>query len=186
MGTTNYGFEKPVKGALDWDTSLNSNMDAIDAAIADVSSEISDSPAVYVESGTFNYTTGDTITLPTAVDATNEYNVVITPTSRNGAIGDIWVEKTTTNFTVKCEENNTTDTFDATIYYLGSLNAYGQSYYRAWVVSPDASITDHGDDSVAGSLAWCIAQAGGNTVSIKLPGNHVYVLGQTINIPHPR
>lgn len=181
--TTNYGLGKPARGARGWDVTFNNNMDLIDAAIGDISSEIADSPEVYFETGTFNYTTGDTITLPKSVSAVTEYGVAVVPTSRAGAIGDIYVTRTTSNFVVKCSENNTTDTFLAIIYYEGDLNAYGASVYREWIVSTDASITDHGDSSDTGSLAWVMSQAGANEVNIRMPGNHTYALQQDVTVP---
>jgi len=138
--TDNLTLEKPVKGANDWNVSMNSNMDLIDAAYGNNLSAINDLPQVYVETGTFNYTSGDVITLPTSVDSINEYNVSVVPTSRSGAIGDIYITKTTSNFTVYCSENNTTDTYAATIYYIGDVSSYGGSIYRRYYVSPDASI----------------------------------------------
>jgi hypothetical protein len=180
--TTNYGLGKPGRGQTGWHVTINGNMDTLDAALGDISSEISDSPEVYFETGTFNYTTGDTITLPKSVSAITEYGVAVVPTSRAGSIGDIYVTQTTTNFVVKCSDNNTTDTFLAIIYYEGDLNAYGSSVYREWIVSPDSAITDHGAVGTTGSLAWVLSQAGADEVNVRLPGNHTYALQQDVTV----
>ena len=178
--TSNLDLERPDKGDTEWHTSLNSNMTKLDTGYGNNVATIADLPQMYIETGTFNYTTGDTITLPVAVDATNEYSVEITPTSRAGAIGDIYVTKATTNFIVKCSENNTTDTFEAVIYYLGDIASYGGSIYRRWYVSPDAAITDHGDDTDTGSLAWVLDQIGATPSTVELPGNKAYVISTTL------
>jgi len=181
--TTNLDLERPDKGATDWHTSLNSNMTKLDTGYGNNVATIADLPQMYIETGTFNFTTGDTITLPVEVDATNEYNVEVTPTSRAGAIGDIYVTKTTTNFVVKCAENNTTDTFEATIYYIGDIASYGGSIYRRWYVSPDATITDHGDDTEVGSFAWVLDQIGATLATVELPGNKTYTITTATVVP---
>ena len=92
--TPNLDLERPGRGDPDWDTSLNSNMTKLDTSIGNNVASISDLPQVYIETGTFNTTTGDVITLPVSVDAINEYNVTITPTSgAGGDIGFIYVSK---------------------------------------------------------------------------------------------
>ena len=181
--TSNLDLERPDKGDAEWHTSLNSNMLKLDTGYGNNVATIADLPEMYIETGTFNFTTGDTITLPVEVDATNEYNVEITPTSRAGAIGDIYVTKTTTNFVVKCAENNTTDTFEATIYYIGDIASYGGSIYRRWYVSPDAGITDHGDDTDTGSFAWVLDQIGATSATVELPGNKTYTITTATVVP---
>jgi len=182
--TTNLDLERPDKGDAEWHTSLNSNMDKLDTGYGNNISTIADLPQVYIETGTFNYTTGDVITLPVAVDAVNEYSVAVTPTTGvGGDIGFIYVTKGTTNFTVHCSANNTTATFAATIYYIGDINSYGGSIYRRWYVSPDASITDHGDTADTGSLAWVVDQIGATPSTVELPGNKTYLIQTTLIIP---
>ena len=181
--TSNLDLERPDKGAPDWHTSLNSNMTKLDTGYGNNVATVADLPQMYIETGTFNSTTGDTITLPVEVDATNEYSVEITPTSRAGIIGDIWVTKTTTNFVVKCVEANTTDTFEAVIYYLGDIASYGGSIYRRWYVSTDAGIVDHGDDTDTGSFAWVLDQIGATPSTIELPGNKTYTITTATAVP---
>jgi len=181
--TPNLSLTKPDRGDSGWHTSLNSNFDKLDTGYGNNVSTIADLPQMYIETGTFNSTTGDTITLPVEVGATNEYSVEITPTSRAGAIGDIYVTKTTTNFVVKCVEANTTDTFEAVIYYLGDIASYGGSIYRRWYVSPDAAITDHGDDTDSGSFAWVLAQIGATPATVELPGNKTYTITTATSVP---
>lgn len=176
-GTTpNLQLVKPDRGAVRWDLILNSNMDKLDAGYGNNVATIADLPETYIETGTFNYTTGTTITLPKAVDNINEYNVTVMPTSRGAAIGDIYVTKTTGNFTVKCSENNTSDSFAAVIHYIGDVNSYGGAIYRRWYVSPDAAITDHSVNTTAGSLAWILAQIGSSPAVVELPANKTYTL----------
>jgi len=174
--TTNLDLERPDKGDAEWHTSLNSNMYKIDTTVGSNTSSISDMPQVYIETGTFNYTTGDVITLPVSVDAINEYNVSVIATTRDNPIGDIYVTKTTSNFTVHCSSNNTGDTFVAVIYYIGDIASYGGSIYRRWYVSPDASITDHSVAATVGSLAWIVAQISTNQAVVELPANRTYTL----------
>lgn len=175
--TSNLDLERPIKGADEWHTSLNLNMTKIDSVVGSNTSSISDLPQVYIETGTLNYTTGDTITLPVAVDAINEYSVEITLTTGGGTDPEIiWVEKTTTNFVVKCTGNNTTDTFDAVIYYIGDIASYGGSVYRKWYVSTDAAITDHGDDTDTGSFAWVLDQISTTPSTVEMPGNKTYTI----------
>jgi len=174
--TANLDLERPDRGDPDWDTSLNSNMTKLDTGYGNNIASIADIPEVYIETGTFNYTSGDVITLPKSVSAVNEYSVGIIATSRAGAIGDIYVTKGLSSFTVYCSSSNTTDTFSAIIHYIGDVASYGGSIYRRWYVSPDASITDHSDNSDIGSLAWVIAQIGASPATIELPGNKTYTL----------
>jgi|GEM_PF-3150208 len=181
--TTNYGLGKPAKGARGWDTTINANMDTIDDALGDLSSEISDSPEVLFYSDKFNGPTGTTVTLPKTVSAVTEYGVAITPTTRAEAIGDIYVTKTVTNFVVKCAEANVTDTFVATLYYTGDLNAYGESVYREWIVSASSTIIDHGLTTTAGSIKNLIDAAGSDQVNITLPGNHTYPFLRNCTFP---
>lgn len=180
--TTNLKLTKPGKGDRNWGQTVNDNMDKIDSEIATIRSKSDDLPEVYVYTGTFNSTTGYQITLPKAVGSVNEYAVKVTPTSRAGAIGDIYVTKTTSNFTVKCSEANTTDTFTASLYYIGDVSAYGSSIYRKWYVSPNSNITDHADSSQTGSLAWVQAQISTDQAAVELVGNKVYQLRQNLTI----
>ena len=179
--TTNLDLERPDKGDTDWHTSLNSNMAKLDTGYGNNVATVADLPQMYIETGTFNYTTGDVITLPVEVDAINEYSVKITPTTGTGTdVGFIYVTKTTSNFTVHCTGNNTTDTFDAIIYYIGDIASYGGSIYRRWYVSPDAAITDHGDTTDTGSLAWVLNEIGATAATVELPGNKAYVISTTL------
>jgi len=180
--TTNLGLSKPAKGDLNWGPTINNNMDLLDQAYGNYVTTADNLPQVYVFSDTFNYTTGTTITLPNEVDAVTEYSVSVIPTSRAGAIGDIYVTKTTTNFVVKCSENNTTDTFAAVVYYIGDVSNYGGSIYRRWYVSPDSSITDHGNASTTGSLAWVAAQISSSPAVIEMPGNKTYQIKQNVTL----
>ena len=182
--TSNLNLERPDKGADEWHTSLNSNMTKLDTGYGNNVATIADLPQMYIETGTLNYTTGDTITLPVAVDAINEYSVEITATT--GAGTDpvfIWVEKGTTNFVVKCTGDNHTDTFDATIYYIGDIASYGGSIYRRWYVSPDAGIADHGDTAETGSFAWVLDQIGATLATVELPGNKTYTITTATIVP---
>ena len=182
--TTNLDLERPDKGDAEWHTSLNSNMTKLDAGYGNNVASIADLPEVYIETGTFNHDVGDVITLPKSVDAINEYNITITPTTGGGTDPElIWVEKGTANFVVKCNGNNTTDTFDATIYYIGDIASYGGSIYRRWYVSPDATITDHGDDTDVGSFAWVLDQIGASPATVELPGNKTYTITTAIVVP---
>lgn len=180
--TTNLGLTKPTKGDRNWGRTVNNNMDLLDAAYGNYVTTSDDLPQVYVYSNTFNSTTGRTITLPNEVDAVTEYSVTVTPTTRAGAIGDIYMTKTTTNFVVKCSEANTTDTFAAVVYYIGDVSNYGGSIYRRWYVSPDSSITDHGNASTTGSLAWVAAQIGASPAVIEAPGNKNYQIKQNLTL----
>lgn len=68
-------------------------------------------------SSTFNTTSGRTINLATAVANAADYSVYVTPTSNPaGYLGEIWVIKTTTNFTVYCSGSTTTTTFDYIVF----------------------------------------------------------------------
>ena len=175
--TANLDLERPDKGDPDWHTSLNSNFDKLDSGYGNNVASIADLPEIYIETGTFNRTVGDIITLPKSVDAINEYNVTITPTTGAGTdIGFIYVTKAVDDFTVYCTGNNTTDTYSATIYYIGDVASYGGSIYRRWYVSPDAAITDHGDDTDVGSLAWVLDQVGVGPAFIEFPGNKTYIV----------
>lgn len=180
--TTNLGLTKPAKGDRNWDQTINNNMDLLDAAYGNYTTTADDLPQVYVYSDTFNSTTGRTITLPNAVDAVTEYSVTVTPTTRAGAIGDIYVTKAITNFVVKCSEANTTDTFAAVVYYIGDVSNYGGSIYRRWYVSPDNSITDHANASTTGSIAWVQAQISTNQAIIELPGNKNYQIKNNLTL----
>jgi len=168
--TSNLDLERPDKGDPDWDVSLNSNMTKLDTGYGNNVASIADLPEMYIEAGTFNFTTGDVITLPKSVDAINEYSVTITPTTGAGVdIGFIYVSKAVDDFTVYCTGNNTTDTYSAVIYYIGDIASYGGSIYRRWYVSPDAGITDHSDDTDAGSFAWVLDQVGIGPAFIEFP-----------------
>ena len=179
--TANLNLERPDKGADEWHTSLNLNMTKLDTSVGNNVASISDLPQIYIETGTFNHDVGDVITLPVGVDAVNEYSVTITPTTGAGTdIGFIYVSKAVDNFTVYCTGNNHTDTYSAVIYYIGDINSYGGSIYRKWYVSPDASITDHGDDTEVGSFAWILDQIGLDAATVVFPGNKTYVVSTTV------
>ena len=182
--TSNLDLERPDRGDSGWHTSLNSNMDKLDTGYGNNVATVADLPQMYIETGTFNTNTGDTITLPVAVDAINEYSVEITATTGAGTDPElIWVEKGLANFVVKCIGNNTTDTFDAIIYYIGDINSYGGSIYRRWYVSPDASIADHGDTADTGSFAWVLDQIGATLATVELPGNKTYTITTATAVP---
>jgi hypothetical protein len=210
--TSNYGLTKPSRGSQAWDTKMNTNMSTIDSALysiagglssessaritadnelyqqillkyGDVVARLGSLPEVYVETGTFNGSTGRTITLPKNVSAITEYAVAVEPSTRGAAIGDIHVEQATTNFSVKCVEANTSDTFKALIFYREDTNPYGTSIHRKWYVSPLDAITDHSDNTTSGSLAWVIAQVGGYYADVELPGNHSYSVDGNLTIP---
>ena len=182
--TSNLDLERPDKGDAEWHTSLNSNMLKLDTGYGNNVATIADLPEMYIETGTFNFTTGDVITLPKSVDAINEYNVTITPTTGAGVdVGFIYVSKAVDDFTVYCTGNNITDTYSATIYYIGDINSYGGSIYRRWYVSPDAGIADHGDDTETGSLAWVLDQIGATLATVELPGNKTYTITTATAVP---
>ena len=175
--TANLDLERPDKGDPDWHTSLNSNFDKLDSGYGNNVASIADLPEIYIETGTFNHDVGDVITLPKSVDAINEYNVMITPTTGAGLdIGFIYVTKAVDTFTVYCTGNNHTDTYSATIYYIGDVASYGGSIYRRWYVSPDVGIADHSDDTDVGSIAWVLDQVGVGPAFIELPGNKTYII----------
>lgn len=180
--TPRLNLTKPSRGSANWDTKFNANSDKVDAAYGDIWSYMSDAPEVYYLTGTFNGTTGRTVTLPKSVNAITEYGVAVAATTRAGAIGDIYVEQGTSNFIVRCAEANTSDTFIATVYYKGVLNSYGNSQFRKWYVSVDAAVTDHGNAAQVGSLAWVLTQVGSNIVDVELPGNHTYAVGTAIDM----
>ena len=177
--TTNYGLGKPARGERGWGDTINDNMDTIDAALGDISSEIADAPEVYVYTGTWNGTTGVAVSLPKAVSAVTEYGVSL---GSYGDVGALYYTKSTSDVTIYNGDNDTSETYELIIYYKGDLNAYGNSQYRAWIVSAGAAITDHGDATDSGSLAWCEAQAGANNVDLRLPGNHTYAIQQNVTI----
>lgn len=174
--TTNLSLTKPERGSTEWHTKINTDLDTIDTSIGGLNSTIDDLPYVERQTGTFNSTTGTAITLSRSVDAINEYGVKVSPTSRSGAIGDIWVTKATDTVTVKCAEANTTDTFEITIYYMGDVASYGGSMYRRYYVSPSVSIADHSVSGTDGSLAYVISEMSGNAGVIELPGNKTYTV----------
>lgn len=180
--TTNLKLTKPGKGDRNWGQTINDNMDKLDTGYGTMVTISDDLPEVYIYTNTFNGSTGRQISLPKSVDAINEYDVKITPTSRGAAIGDIYVTKTTSNFTVKCSENNTTDTFTASVYYIGDVTSYGGSIYRRWYVSPDSSITDHANASTTGSIAWVQAQIGSSPAIIETPSNKTYQIKNNLTL----
>ncbi len=173
--TPNLNLEKPQRASTWWEE-LNSNFDLIDTAVGAVNSAIDDLSQEYRYSEIFNSTTGIAVSLPVTVDSVNEYDVHVTPTSRAGAIGDIWVTKGTSSVTVYCSEANTTDTFEITITYLGDVSSYGGSMYRRYYVSPSTSISDHSDSGESGSLAAMISAIGSTPAILELPGNKTYTL----------
>jgi len=182
--TANLDLERPDKGDPDWDISLNSNMTKLDTGYGNNVASIADLPEVYIETGTFNHDVGDVITLPKSVDAINEYNVTITPTTGAGTdVGMIYVSKAVDTFTVYCTGNNHTDTYSATIYYIGDVASYGGSIYRRWYVSPDVGIADHSDDTDVGSIAWVLDQIGATLATVEFPGNKTYTITTATVVP---
>lgn len=195
---------KPSQGA-DWRTKFDANFDAIDTALSsaadaraagdaslyaqllllygDMVARLGSLPEIYVMTGTFNGPTGTVITLPKTVDAVNEYAVAVEPTSRAGAIGDIYVDQGLDNATIACAETNTTDTFRAIIFYREDTNTYGTAIHRKWYVSPLASITNHCNSATEGSLAWVVDQIGAYYATVELPGNHQYDVTDNCTIP---
>jgi hypothetical protein len=199
--TSYLGLNRPARGAANWDTKINTNFTLIDnefvARVAydewlyqqillkygDLVARLGNLPEMYVDTGTFNGTTGTTITLPKTVDAINEYAVAVVATSRGAAVGDIYVEQTITNFVVRCSSPNTGDTFKALIVYREDVNPYGTAIHRKWFVTPSDSITDQCNSATSGSLAWVVDQIDGYYADVELPGNHVYTIDQDCTIP---
>ena len=174
--TANLQLEKVGLGDSGWAEANNRNLDALDTQVGGLNALVGDIPSIERFSGTFNSSTGTSHTLGTSVGAVTEYGVKVTPTTRAGAIDDIYVTKTTTNFTVKCSAANTTDTYEATVYYTPDASQFGGSVYRRWIVSPDASITDHSASATDGSLANVLADVSSTPAVVELPGNCTYTL----------
>lgn len=182
--TPNIGLTKPLRGSQRWDLAMNGNADIVDTNIGGMNNTIDDLPEIERHAETFNGSTGVAVSLGKAVDAVNEYGVEIVPTSRAGAIGDIWVTKGTSSFTVHCAESNTTDTFEAIVFHTGEMSSYGGSMYRRYYVSPSTSITDHSVAGTAGSLAYILNAMIGTSGIIELPGNRIYTLtANDVTIP---
>jgi hypothetical protein len=181
--TSNIVLTKPGRGDPWWEH-LNTNFDTIDTNIGGLNNNIDDLPDIEVHNDTFNSTTGVAVSLTKTVDAVNEYSVKITPDSRAGAIGDIWVVKGTSSFTVYCSDANTTDTFEAIVFFKGDVSSYGGSIYRRYYVSPDTSITDHSIVGTNGSLAYILDEMSGTNGVIEFPGNRIYsIVAGTVTIP---
>lgn len=174
--SSNINLTIPGRGSQGWATKLNDNFGVIDTYIGGLNSSIDDLPDIEVHTGTFNSSTGTSVSLTKTVDATNEYSVKVTPTSRSTAIGDIWVTKTTSSFTVHCADSNTTDTFEAVAYFKGDVSSYGGSVYRRYYVSPSTSIADHSVVGTTGSLAYVLNQMGSVDGVVELPGNKTYMI----------
>lgn len=182
--TPNIGLAKPIRGSQRWDININANSDNIDTHIGGLNNNIDDLPEVERHAGTFNASTGTVVTLSKTVDAVNEYGVEIVPTSRAAAIGDVWVTKGTSSFTVHCSGSNTSDTFEAIVFHTGDMTSYGGSMYRRYYVSPSTSITDHSVASTVGSLAYILNQMSGTSGIVELPGNRIYTLtANDVTIP---
>ena len=182
--TPNISLTIPGRGSQGWADKLNTNFGTIDTHVGGLNNAIDDLPEVERHTGTFNSTTGDVISLSKTVDAVNEYGVEIVPTSRAAAIGDIWVTKGTSSFTVHCAESNTSDTFEAIVFHTGDMTSYGGSMYRRYYVSPSTSITDHSVASTVGSLAYILNAMSGTSGIVELPGNRTYTLtANDVTIP---
>ena len=85
-----------------------------------------------------------------------------------------------------------TDTFSVPTYDGGtdtytkvpSPNAGAHSIIKnRWYVSTSVTVTDHGDDSVAGSLAWIIGQVSTDNQAVELPGNTTYTVSTDLTVP---
>lgn len=182
--TPNIGLSKPIRGSQRWDTHINANSDNIDTHIGGLNNAIDDLPEVERHAGIFNSSTGAVVSLSKTVGAVNEYGIEIVPTSRAAAIGDIWVTKGTSSFTVHCSGGNTADTFEAVIFHTGDMTSYGGSMYRRYYVSPSTSITDHSVVATVGSLAYILNAMSGTSGIIELPGNRTYTLtANDVTIP---
>ena len=182
--TPNLRLTRPGRGSPPWVGKLDHNFSVIDAHVGNLNHAIDDLPEIEAHSSTFNSTTGVSISLSKTVDAIGEYSVDVTPTSRSSAIGDIWVVKSTSSFSVYCSESNTSDTFEAVIYYKGDVSSYGGSIYRRYYVSPSTSITDHSVTDASGSLAYVLNAMSGTSGIIEFPGNRTYTLtAHSVTIP---
>ncbi len=179
MAITGYlGLNKADYGTLDWHNVLNDNFDLIDSGYENQRSVM---PESYLLTDTFGGTAGVTVTLPKDAATVDEYSVTITPTTRTASIGDIEVEKSTSNFVVKSHDNNTADTFMAVVTYIGDVSEYGISIYHRWYVSPDTGITDHSNNATVGSLAWVLSQIGAASAYVEFPGNRTYSLTNSVD-----
>jgi hypothetical protein len=174
--TPNLDMELPAFGSNGWHTDINGNLSIIDTAVGGLQSVVDDLAYTERFSGTFNSTTGTAHSLGREVDAVNEYTVKVEALERTAAIGDIYVTKTTSGFTVKCSGGNTADDYEATVTYIGDVASYGGSVYRRYYVSPSTSITDHSVAGTTGSLAYILAAISTNNAIVELPGNRTYTL----------
>ena len=59
----------------------------------------------------------------------------------------------------------------------------GSAIKKVAFVSTAASVADHGDLAASGSLAEAVEQAGSTETLVELPGNHVYTLQTSLNVP---
>jgi len=169
--TTRMNLEKPNRGTQNWDTIINANMDIVDSAFSET----------YRHTGTFNGTAGVTVTLSRTADSTSDYTVYVTPTTRTASIGDIEVEKTTTNFVVKSHDNNTSDTFEAAVVFVNDFSYLASNVYEKWYVSRSADITNHASLTNSGSFASIVAAIGSDAAIISFPGNKTYVIDSSID-----
>jgi hypothetical protein len=66
---------------------------------------------------TFNSIAGVTVSLPRTVSSVDHYSVGIVPVEDSGFIGDIWVEKDTTGFTVYNSGSEDATDFEYQLFY---------------------------------------------------------------------
>jgi len=156
--TSNYSLGLPARGEV-WLTPWNTNFTTIDTILGQAAK-------VYEMTGTFNGPTGRVITLPVAVDAVSDYTIAITPNPKaTGAVGDVSVVQGLTTFTVYCSQANTTDTFEASVIYVGTAGAFTDPAAQvclvtteAEMVSSDASTTTCDEWWLAGSFTLTAAR----------------------------
>jgi hypothetical protein len=168
------------RGTTNWDNKLNNNFNFIDSGYGNILSYVSNRPEVYQLAGAFADEPGAVISLPKSVDDPNAYTVAITPIARTAPIGDIWVEKGESGFTVH-RSGTSADGFIATVYYEGAINGYGSAVYREWYVSP--VIGDHSSASLERGLKWVLDRIGVNLSNVILPANCTYILDDSLTIP---
>ena len=59
-----------------------------------------DMQVAYSGTATFNSTDGVTINLPASISEVSSYSVMCVPLADSGFVGDVWVEKNDTSFTI--------------------------------------------------------------------------------------
>lgn len=89
--------------------------------IADANGQLNDwvdlQRVMVVGSGQFNSLAGVTIALPTEVASTDEYSVFMNKLADSGFVGDIWVDKATTGFTVYNAGSDAETYFEYVVLY---------------------------------------------------------------------